>query len=236
MYLQNIPDKGMTTVFFDVEGVVSLSREEPVQGVHYGADIPDVGFIFVKVKGLPTLELESTFNLQEGNEVYIAGFPMGTRTLRALGWVHQINPVLQRGIVSAIQPFPCSHPHGLLIDAVVQGGSSGSPIFNSKTGKVEALLYGGLIEGSEIRLPNGVLPYTYGTSLTLSIPAYIISDLLKKDFYNKETNKVDVRDTSKYPTLEELFNAEEMKVREPKKASPGVETVPPDELVFPPTS
>src|SRR5579883_1590960 len=113
MYLQNIPNKGMLSAFFEVEGVGTLSRETPINDPHYGPDVPDIGFIFVKVKGLPVLEIENTFSLQEGDDVFISGFPMGTRTLRAPGWIHQINPVLQKGMISAIQPFPCSHPHGL---------------------------------------------------------------------------------------------------------------------------
>ena len=237
MYLQNIPDKGMANVCFEVEGVGTLTREEPVEGAYYGADVPDVGFIFVKVKGLPVLELESSFNLNEGDEVFMAGFPMGTETLRAPGWVHQINPVLQRGIVSAIQPFPCSHPHGLLIDAMVQGGSSGSPIFNPETGKVAALLYGGLVESRTIPISADVaLPYTFDTSLTLSIPAYIINDLLQKELYDRKTGEVDQRDTSKYPTLEEMFATQEMKVREPKNASPDAQAVSPEDIIFPPGS
>lgn len=235
MYLQNIPEKGMASAFFEVEGVGTLSREVPVEGVHYGADVPDIGFIFVKIKGLPTLEIEDTFKLQEGDEVFISGFPMGTRTLRAPGWIHQVNPVLQRGVVGAIQPFPCSHPHGLLIDAMVQGGSSGSPILNPETGKVEALLYGGLIEQGSIRVaPNIALPYSYGTSLTLSIPAYIINDLLKKELYNRNTGLIDKRDTNTYQTLEEMFATKEVKVREPKKDMPDIEAVSPDDLIFPP--
>lgn len=163
MYLQNIQGKGMVTAFFDVEGVGTLAREKPIEGIHYGDDTPDIGFIFVKVKGLPVVELETTFNLREGDEVYMSGFPMGTDTLRAPGWIHQVNPVLQKGIVSAIQPFPCPRPHGLLIDAMSQGGASGSPIFNPNTGKVAALLYAGLNERSAIRVsPEVTLPYTYG--------------------------------------------------------------------------
>lgn len=235
MYLQNIPDKGMASVFLEVEGVGTLGRETPIEGAHYGADIPDIGLIFVKAKGLPVLEIEDTFKLCEGDEVFISGFPMGTRTLRAPGWIHQINPVLQRGVVSAIQPFPCSHPHGLLIDTMVQGGSSGSPILNPTTGKVEALLYGGLIEHNVIKVaPNVVLPYTYGTSLTLSIPAYLISDLLKKGLYDKKTGLLADRDTSNYQTLAEMFATKEMKVREPKRAMPDIEEVQPSDLILPP--
>lgn len=234
MYLQNIPGKGMVSVFFEVEGVSTLSREKPVEGHYYGADIPDVGFIFVKVKGLPTLELETSVEVGEGDEVFISGFPLGTRTLRAPGWIHQINPVLQRGIVSAIQPFPCEKPHGLLIDVVAQGGSSGSPIFNPKTGKVAALLYAGIPERKVIALTKDIkVPYTYGTALTLSIPAFIISDLMKMNLYDKRTGEMTERDTSKYPTLTEVFEKEEMKVREPKKPVPGAEVVDLSDLEYP---
>jgi hypothetical protein len=55
MYLQNLPGKGMASVFLEVEGVGTLTREEPVEGAHYGTDVPDVGFIYVKAKGLPVL-------------------------------------------------------------------------------------------------------------------------------------------------------------------------------------
>jgi hypothetical protein len=104
---------------------------------------------------------------------------------------------------------------------MVQSGSSGSTIFNSVTGKVEVLLYGGLIERGAIRVPPGIaLTYTYGTSLTSSIPAYIISDLLKKEMYNPKTGEVDKRDTSTHQTLAEMFATKEMKVREPKKGQP----------------
>jgi hypothetical protein len=133
-----------------------------------------------------------------------------------------------------MQPFPCERPHGLLIDVVVQGGSSGSPIFNPITGKVAALLYGGLIENNVIPLPNGAkLPYTYGTSLTLSIPAYIIADLLKMNLYDKKTGEISGRDTSKHPTLAEMFATQEMKVRPPKQAAPDAEEVPASDIEYP---
>jgi len=234
MYLQNIPDKGMVTAFLEVAGVGTLHREGPINENYYGENIPDIGFIFVKVKGLPFLELETSVNLEEGSEVFISGYPMGTRTLRAPGWIHQINPILQRGIISAVQPFPCEKPHGLLVEAMVQGGSSGSPIFNPVTGKVLALLYGGLFEKNFIPLSKKVkLPYTYNTSLTLSIPAYIISELLKKDIHDLKTNEIFKRDTSKYPTLEELLTSKEMKIMKPRTTTQDIRTIPSSDLEFP---
>ncbi len=226
LYLENIPEKGMASAYLEVEGVGTLEREQPIEGHYYGPDIPDVGFIFVKVRGLPFLEVEETIELKEGDEIYVAGFPMGTRTLRAPGWIHQINPVLQRGILSAMQPFPCDKPHGYLVDVVAQGGSSGSPIFNPKTGKVAALLYGGIPERNIIPLPGGSgLPYTYGTSLTLAIPSPIMSALLKMDMHDRKTNQIDQRDTSTYPTLAEFFESHEMKMRTPRSSEPDVTKV-----------
>jgi S1-C subfamily serine protease len=234
MYLQNIPDKGMMSTFFEVEGVGTFAREKPVDGYHYGADVPDVGFIFVKVKGLPILKLATSVEVQEGDEVFISGFPMGTRTLRAPGWIHQINPVLQRGIVSAMQPFPCEKPHGLLIDVVAQGGSSGSPIFNPKTGNVIALLYAGILETKAMHVTEGIkIPYQYGTAMTLSIPAYIIADLIKMSLYDKKTGDITSRDTSKFQTLEEMFATRAIKIREPKKAMTEAEALFPADLEYP---
>ena len=237
MYLHSIPGKGMAELFMDVEAVATLGREKPVEGIHYGPDVPDIGLIYVKVKGLPSLELEKIFDLQEGDEVYMSGYPLGTATLRAPGWIHQINPVLQRGIVSAIQPFPCAKPHGLLIDAVVQGGASGSPIFNPKTNKVTALLYAGIIDNKNISLPNDIrLPYYTDTSLTLAIPAYIVSEILEfsmRNLKDRETGLIITRDVNNHPTLEHILNTYPAITKTPKKSTEGSEIVAASEIDFP---
>lgn len=241
MYLHDMPGKGIGKIFFDVEAIATLGREKPIEGHHYGPNIPDIGFIYVKVKGLPKLELEKTFELEEGDDVYTAGYPLGTKTLRAPGWIHQINPVLQRGIVSAIQPFPCDKPHGLLINVMSQGGASGSPIFNPKTGKITALLYGGIIDwhGIPIQTAGGniQLPYQNGTALTLAIPAYIVSDVLDlslKELTDRKTGIVATRDVSNHPTLEHLLKTLPVITNTPKQPMmEGTEAVPATEIEFP---
>ncbi len=62
MYLDNIPGKGMANIFFDVEAVGTLGREKPIEGHHYGPDIPDIGLVYVKARGLPSLEIEKKFD------------------------------------------------------------------------------------------------------------------------------------------------------------------------------
>ncbi len=236
MYLHDIPGKGIGQIFFDVEGVTTIGREKPVEGYYYGPDVPDIGLIYLKVKGLPFLEIESDFHLQEGEEVFTSGYPLGTRTLRAPGWIHQINPVLQRGLIAAIQPFPCAKPHGLLIDMVAQPGSSGSPIFNPQNGKVTALLYGGIIGWESIFIPNRLkLPYQKSTSLTLAIPAYIVSDILRlsKTLYNEQTGQTISRDVSKYLTLEQILKTYPEVTLKPKTPSSSVEAIPASDIEFP---
>src|SRR3989344_1390136 len=240
MYLHDMPGKGVGKIFFDVEAIATLGREKPVEGYHYGPDIPDIGFIYTKVKGLPKLELEKTFELEEGDEIYTAGYPLGTNTLRAPGWIHQINPVLQRGIVSAIQPFQCDKPHGLLINVMSQGGASGSPIFNPKTGKVTALLYGGIIDWKGILIQTDgnsmQLPHQNGTALTLAIPAYIVSEIFEmslKELTDRKTGTGVIRDVSNHPTLDHLLNTLPVITNTPKGPMGGTEAVPATEIEFP---
>ena len=239
MYLHDMPGKGVGKLFFDVEAIATLGREKPVEGYHYGPEIPDIGFIYVKVKGLPKLEIEKIFDLEEGDEIYTAGYPLGTRTLRAPGWIHQINPVLQKGILSAIQPFPCDKPHGILINVMSQGGASGSPIFNPKTNKVTALLYGGIIDWKGIPLQNNVqLPYQNGTALTLAIPAYIVSEIFEmslKEMTDRKTGTTIIRDVSNHPTLEHLLTTLPVITNTPKEPMGGTEAVPATEIEFPKT-
>jgi hypothetical protein len=138
--------------------------------------------------------------------------------------------------VSAIQPFPCEKPHGLLIEAMVQGGSSGSPIFNPKTGKVSALLYGGIIDQQAIQLPNGVtIKYSNNTSLTMAVPAYLVSDILKlaANPSDKSTGEIVFRDPSKHLTLDEMIKNYPMLVHEPKKDSPGAEPISASDIELP---
>ena len=240
MYLHDMPGKGIGQLFFDVEAIATLGREKPIEGYHYGSDIPDIGFVYVKVKGLPKLELETIFNLEEGDEIYTAGYPLGTKTLRAPGWIHQINPVLQKGIVSAIQPFPCDKPHGLLVNIMSQGGASGSPIFNPKTNKVAALLYGGIIDWKGILIQNKIqLPYQNGTAMTLAIPGYIVSEIFEmslKELSDKKTGTRIERDVSNHPTLEHLLKTLPIVTNTPKEAMKDIEGVPASEIEFPKTT
>lgn len=160
-----LTDKGMACVPIDVVGVIRISKFSP-SAAYYGPAKPDIAFVQVKASGLLPVRLRSVDTLyEEGEEIATAGFPMGTDHLRAPGWVHQLSPTLQTGIISAVHPFPCATPHGFTINVMVQGGASGSPIFNRDTGEVIGAVYAGLydfmleMEKRQYRVPTN---YTYG--------------------------------------------------------------------------
>ncbi len=144
---------------------------------YFGPPKPDIAFVMVKAKGLPFVEIDNSTILEEGLEVATAGFPLGDLALTAPGWLHQVTPTLQKGIISAVLPFMCSHPHAFTINIMVQGGASGSPIFLPETGKILGILYGSLTE------PNHTsegLRYSSPTNISYVVPSNFFSEPLKQ--------------------------------------------------------
>ncbi len=236
MLFRNTPE-GMLSIPLEVEAVTS-SKLEKVQGVSYGEEIPDIGAIYVKAKGLPIVEIDEKLNVEEGDNVLVSGFPMGTTTLRSAGWIHQLSPVLQKGIVSAILPFVCESPHAIIVEAVTQGGSSGSPIFNIENGKVTAILFAGLPETKVLaKTDDGkLITYTNNTSLTYAIPSPLLHIMYKRLLspIDPLTNKELVRDVSSYKRLEEIISSYNKIVHKPREINmEGVEPIYPNDVIEP---
>ena len=227
IYFHWVPGSGMAPLLLQIAGVTRAKREGPVKGVSYGPEIPDVGFIQVKMRGLPALTIEKEVNPNEGDEIRIAGFPMGTDTLRAPGWVHQLTPILQSGIISAVLPFPCDNPHAVVLDVMTQGGSSGSPVISPNTGNVIGLEYAGIIEPKTISGKAGVLGYENNTSLTLAIPSRVVNQLLEK--YEAGNPEVMAR-RKEYEYLKDYLANNEMKTLEQKKPNPSMKPLYPQDF------
>jgi len=153
-----VPEKGMATIPLDVLGVFTIDQMETGE-IYYGPPKPDVAFVQVKMKGLPKVNVKFELKeIKEGQEIATAGFPMGTEALTAPGYLHQLTPTLQKGIISAVLPFECETPHAIMINVMVQGGASGSPVFLPDTGDVIGVLYAGLQETRQTisRLPSKI--------------------------------------------------------------------------------
>ncbi|MDP3792766.1 MAG: serine protease [bacterium] len=213
IYFQLRPD-GMLPITIPIVGAFRLGGK--LNGINYGEDLPDVGFLKIPVKDLPKLDIEEIFSMQEGDGILVSGFPMGTRTLTAPGWLHQIGPTLETGIISALIPFPCDRPQGVVLDVMIHGGSSGSPIINPSNGKVAGLIYGGLTEEKILNGPNGFMSYENNTSITVGLPSNVLDMVLK----TVNQAKPDLSDIH-MQTLEEFLADKEIKTSIPKVPDTG---------------
>jgi S1-C subfamily serine protease len=142
----------------------ALPEEFRCGSPYYGQDIPDIAFIKLKVRNTPVLELNTEPNvLEPGLSIAAAGFPLGTPSLTVYRKVTQITPFLRRGIVSSVLPFECPRPHGFTTDIMIQGGSSGSPVFREDSPAAVGILHA-FVTGA----PN----------ISLGVPSSLISAAL----------------------------------------------------------
>ncbi len=175
--LFRLTPEGMLEIPLEVLGIAGIDDFDGGK-VYYGPKKgPDLGFVHVKARGLSTVTIDSTTRLEEGMEVATAGFPMGTDALSAPGWLHQFTPTLQRGIISAVHPFPCPTPHGYAINVMTQGGASGSPVFLCETGSVVGILYAGLHD-VEISLKQRDI-YAIPTNISYAVPSHYLVNALR---------------------------------------------------------
>jgi len=177
MLFYEIPERGIAHVPLEVLGAFIIKGIK-VEGTYYGPARPDLGFLHVKAKGLPAIPINPDATmLQEGVDVATAGFPMGTDLLKAPGWEHQFTPTLQSGIISAILPFPCATPHAFMINIMVQGGASGSPVFLPGDPAVIGILNAGLID---FRRTETNQFYEVPTNISYVVPGHLLAHVLEK--------------------------------------------------------
>ncbi|MDX1734234.1 MAG: serine protease [Halioglobus sp.] len=131
---------------------------------------------------LPALELGDSSRVREGQEIAFTGFPLGT----VLG----LFPATHRGIVSAITPIARAlenardltpaqlrrmrNPYLVFqLDAVAYPGNSGSPLFETDSGKVIGVINAVIVKRSR----ESAISYPSGISF--AIPSHFIEKLLK---------------------------------------------------------
>ncbi len=178
LLLHEIPSEGIAQVHLHVLGVGALG-EIKVEGHYYGPRRLDLAAVHIKAKGLPKVAVDSTaVPLEEGQLVATAGFPMGTDALVAPGYLHQMTPTLQQGIISAVLPFATAKPHALMINVMTQGGASGSPVFAPDRAAVVGVLYAGL---NDVATSPGLpAPYRVPTNQSYVVPAHYLEYVLEK--------------------------------------------------------
>jgi len=146
-------ERGMVEIRLEVismGGIRSIVHKKDIED-HYKIPTPDLGYVQVRAKGLPALELEDSDCVAEGIEIATAGFPMGSDLLAEGGRLKQTTPILQRGIVSSVLPFPSKNNTGFMINVMAQGGASGSPVFMPESGRVIGILFSRVYDFEETK-------------------------------------------------------------------------------------
>lgn len=240
--LFHLTDAGMMRAPLEIVGAGIVGGFIP-GGTYYGPVKPDVGIVHVKARELPCVEIEEKPGLQEGMEVATAGFPMGRAALMAPGWLHQITPTLQHGIVSAILPFQCENYHSFTINVMTQGGASGSPVFLPESGHVVGILYAGLEEPklTTFRLPKQIKQALLHIEPSLHMHAFNaptnISYVVPSHYIIKSVEQVKTNKDFSVPkdakTLEEMIKTMPIenilkKIERDRKQVDGDFTKPPD--------
>ena len=142
----------------------------------------DLALLRIEGRKFPILKIETSRKAQEGELIAFTGFPIGA----VLG----LFPVTHRGIISSISPVAIPVPSSSTLsakmikrlrdpyyvyqlDATAYPGNSGSPMFDSKNGKVLGVINKVFVKESKelvIQKPSGI---------TYAIPAKHIIKLLK---------------------------------------------------------
>lgn len=145
----------------------------------YGETIPDIGFVQLGVREVPTLRLAAErYYVKVGMNIVTIGYPMGTLPLTALGKLNQVSPFIRRGIVSSVFPCPTTFPHGFTIDIMQQGGSSGSPILRCDDGSVVGMMSSGVPEWRIAQSQQVSLAYSLNTNISIAEPSHLIDEAL----------------------------------------------------------
>jgi len=201
--LLKLTPQGMVEIPLEIQGVMMVNKFDGGK-VYYGPKQgPDLALVHVKARGLQAVTIDSASLVEEGLEVATAGFPMGTDALVAPGWLHQLTPTLQRGIISAVQPFPCPTPHAYSVNIMTQGGASGSPVFSSETGCVLGVLYGGLRDlNVTIKTKE---PYWVPTNISYVVPSHYLKNLLEQ-----VVNEPDLQPDAGAKTIDQMLAASEL--------------------------
>jgi hypothetical protein len=146
----------------------------------YGEKNPDIAFVQLKLKGVPFLKLAShDFYIQPGTQIATAGFPLGSLSLTVTGKWNQFIPFVRSGIVSSVFPSIIPQPHGLTIDIMQQGGSSGSPIFYADDPTVVGMMATSVLEPIAAVGPQLSVQIGLNTNISIAVPAHIVEQTLQ---------------------------------------------------------
>jgi S1-C subfamily serine protease len=201
-------------VFADIRSWWILDKFD-AGGEWYGEHMPDLAFVQLEVTDTPALSLdERPMAIRVGRSIATAGFPMGSVPILVHGKVTQLSPMLRRGVVSSVFPFVSPFPHGFTIDAMVQPGASGSPIFLEEEPVVIGMVESVLRDHTTTTLTSvepafsGTLSVPLSTNISIALAGHLLAKALRSFSENGQSNTVGL------PTLHSLIPKDDTKYRE----------------------
>lgn len=143
----------------------------------------DLAILSLKDGSIPTLDIGDSSVVREGEEYAFTGYP--------IGMILGLYPVTHRSIISAISPnaIPVvtsqqlnlnmlkklEAPYNVFqLDATAYPGNSGSPLYDTHSGKVIGIINKVFVQGSK---ENAI---SHPSGISYAIPASHISDLLAR--------------------------------------------------------
>lgn len=165
----------------DVQGL-KVEQVKEASVVTKGNPIPgkDVAILKIDAKDLPTVSLGDEVSTEEGDKVFVMGFP-GDATFHPFVAEESVFvPTFTTGIVSAIKKAKTGW-NIYQIDAAIDHGNSGGPVFNDK-GEVIGLATFGTID-----MQNGETKQNYN----FFVPISILKEFMNQINIKNETSDID---------------------------------------------
>jgi S1-C subfamily serine protease len=173
---------GMGICLLNVNNATFISKyHHSAGGFDYRTTLPDVGLVSVECTGLSKYRLVCDRSpVVAGTEIATAGFPLGSSLLAPNGRIERFGPVIQRGIVAAESPYFGATPHAYLIDVMIQGGASGSPVFRVDNGRVIGIVYAKHLEPTVAQTQDVQISIGLPTSFSYVVPSAVLFQLMDK--------------------------------------------------------
>ncbi len=166
-------EKGIIDIRIPVAGIINIGGSRRI----YGPETPDLSIVRVLANDLAPMKIAPLHFIREGVDIATAGYPMGRRALDGPYGQRQVTPTLQKGIISAVLPFPSERPHSFSVNIMSNSGASGSPVFFTDTGEVSGVLFSALADIGHTKEKD---EYFMPTSISYAVPSYYLSSALSK--------------------------------------------------------
>jgi len=183
-------DRGIIDIRIPVAGVINIASH----GRSYSPKIPDLSLVRIMANDLTPIIIPEDKNIIEGMEIATAGYSMGRRALDGPLGLHQVTPTLQRGIISAVLPYPSQKPNSFSVNIMSNSGGSGSPVFFVDSGELAGILFSTLNDVGYTRQND---EYLIPTTISYAVPFHYIASALSKIKEDKFPEGKEIRSITK---------------------------------------